>query len=84
MIFHTSTFANIYEVIMAKMGATALVNERIVQAAGRCKRALQDRLAIFLTGIELVDFPAYDRKRKHLHPVMSFNLFGQVCGSAKM
>ena len=42
--------------LMSKMGASALLNERlqtrVLQAAGRCTRALQDRSAVFVTGQE--------------------------------
>lgn len=64
--------------IMAKMGAAALYNERIqtrvLQAAGRCTRALQDRSAVFVTGTELVDFLADSRKWKYFHPELQAEL----------
>lgn len=64
--------------IMSKMGATALFNERIqtriLQAVGRCTRALQDRSAVFITGVELVDFLADNRKWKYFHPELQAEL----------
>jgi hypothetical protein len=64
--------------IMSKMGAAALYNERIqtrvLQAAGRCTRALQDRSAVFVTGTELVDFLADSRKWKFFHPELQAEL----------
>lgn len=64
--------------IMSKMGAAALYNERIqtrvLQAAGRCTRALQDRSTVFVTGIELVDFLADSRKWKFFHPELQAEL----------
>ncbi len=64
--------------IMSKMGAAALYNERIqtrvLQAAGRCTRALQDRSAVFVTGTELVDFLADNRKWKFFHPELQAEL----------
>ena len=64
--------------IMSKMGAAALYNERIqtrvLQAAGRCTRALQDRSAVFVTGTELVDFLADSRKWAYFHPELQAEL----------
>jgi hypothetical protein len=64
--------------IMSKMGATALFSERIqtriLQAVGRCTRALQDRSTVFITGVELVDFLADNRKWKHFHPELQAEL----------
>ncbi|PLS22527.1 DEAD/DEAH box helicase [Neptunicoccus cionae] len=64
--------------IMSKMGATALFNERIqtriLQAVGRCTRALQDRSAVFITGVELVDFLADSRKWMYFHPELQAEL----------
>lgn len=55
--------------LMSKLGASALYNDRvqtrILQAMGRCTRALQDRSAVVVTGTELVDYLADDRKWKH-------------------
>ena len=64
--------------VMSKMGASALYNERIqtrvLQAAGRCTRALQDRSTVFVTGIELVDFLADSRKWQYFHPELQAEL----------
>lgn len=64
--------------IMSKMGAAVLYNERIqtrvLQAAGRCTRALQDRSAVFVTGTELVDFLADNRKWRYFHPELQAEL----------
>ncbi|MBN9335393.1 DEAD/DEAH box helicase [Devosia sp.] len=64
--------------IMSKMGAGALYNDRIqtrvLQAIGRCTRALQDRSAVFVTGTELVDFFADDRKWKYFTPELQAEL----------
>lgn len=64
--------------IMSKMGAGALFNERIqtrvLQAAGRCTRALQDRSAVVVTGTELVDFLADKRRWRYFHPDLQAEL----------
>ena len=64
--------------IMAKMGAGALYNDRIqtrvLQAVGRCTRALQDRSAVFVTGTELVDFLADNRKWRYFSPELQAEL----------
>ena len=64
--------------LMSKMGASALLNERIqtrvLQAAGRCTRALQDRSAVFVTGHELLDYLADDRNWRHFHPELQAEL----------
>lgn len=64
--------------IMTKMGAAELYNERIqarvLQATGRCTRALQDRSAVLITGTELVDFLADKRKWIYLHPELQSEL----------
>lgn len=64
--------------IMSKMGAAALFNERIqtrvLQAVGRCTRALQDRSTVFVTGVELVDFLADSRKWRYFHPELQAEL----------
>lgn len=55
--------------LMSKLGASAIYNDRvqtrILQAMGRCTRALQDRSAVVVTGTELVDYLADDRHWKH-------------------
>jgi Rad3-related DNA helicase len=67
--------------IMSKMGASALYNDRIqtrvLQAMGRCTRALQDRSAVFVTGTELVDFLADGRKWPFFPPVLHAYWRGQ-------
>lgn len=64
--------------IMSKMGAAALYNERIqtrvLQAAGRCTRALQDRSTVFVTGTQLVDFLADNRRWAYFHPELQAEL----------
>ncbi|QPC42741.1 DEAD/DEAH box helicase [Kaustia mangrovi] len=64
--------------LMSKMGASALLNERtqtrVLQAAGRCTRALQDRSAVFVTGHELLDYLADDRNWRHFHPELQAEL----------
>lgn len=64
--------------IMSKMGAPALYNERIqtrvLQAAGRCTRALQDRSTVFVTGTELVNFLADDRRWTFFSPELQAEL----------
>ena len=73
--------------VMSKMGALAIYNERIqtriLQAAGRCTRALQDRSAVFVTGTELVDFLADDRKWLYFHPELQAELSFGVDQSKK-
>lgn len=64
--------------LMTKMSAMALFNERlqtrVLQAAGRCTRALQDRSAVFVTGHELLDYLADDRNWSHFHPELQAEL----------
>ncbi|ARO31718.1 DEAD/DEAH box type DNA/RNA helicase protein [Rhizobium sp. NXC14] len=64
--------------IMSKMGAGALYNDRIqtrvLQAVGRCTRALQDRSSVFVTGTELVDFLADNRKWRYFSPELQAEL----------
>jgi len=64
--------------VMSKMGAGALYNERIqtrvLQAIGRCTRALQDRSTVFVTGTELVDFLADNRNWSHFSPELQAEL----------
>lgn len=64
--------------VMSKMGAGALYNDRIqtrvLQAIGRCTRALQDRSTVFVTGTELVDFLADDRKWRYFSPELQAEL----------
>lgn len=64
--------------LMSNMGASALLNERmqtrILQAAGRCTRALQDRSAVFVTGAELLQYLTDDRNWRHFHPELQAEL----------
>jgi hypothetical protein len=64
--------------LMTKMSASALFNERlqtrVLQAAGRCTRALQDRSAVFVTGHELLEYLADDRNWAHFHPELQAEL----------
>ena len=64
--------------LMSKMGASALLNERmqtrILQAAGRCTRALQDRSAVFVTGSELLDYLTNEKNWRHFHPELQAEL----------
>jgi hypothetical protein len=64
--------------LMTKMSATALFNDRlqtrILQAAGRCTRALQDRSAVFVTGHELLEYLADNRNWAHFHPELQAEL----------
>ncbi|MEG3170206.1 DEAD/DEAH box helicase family protein [Sphingomonas sp. LB3N6] len=64
--------------LMTKMSASALFNERlqtrVLQAAGRCTRALQDRSAVFVTGHELLEYLADDRNWEHFHPELQAEL----------
>lgn len=64
--------------LMTKMSASALFNERlqtrVLQAAGRCTRALQDRSAVFVTGHELLEYLADDRNWHHFHPELQAEL----------
>src|SRR5690606_19551850 len=58
--------------LMSKMGASALlidrIQTRVVQAIGRCTRALQDYSAVVVSGEELPDYLADRRQRSFLHP----------------
>ena len=64
--------------LMNKMGASALLNgrmqTRILQAAGRCTRALQDRSAVFVTGVELLHYLTNERNWRHFHPELQAEL----------
>ena len=64
--------------LVSKMGASALLNERIqtrvLQAAGRCTRALQDRSAVFVTGVELLHYLTNERCWRHFHPELQAEL----------
>jgi hypothetical protein len=58
--------------LMARMGASALFNERVqtrvLQALGRCTRSLEDYSAVVVSGGELPDYLSDIRRRKFLHP----------------
>lgn len=64
--------------LMTKMSASALFNERlqtrVLQAAGRCTRALQDRSAVYVTGHELLEYLADNRNWGHFHPELQAEL----------
>ena len=64
--------------LMSKMGAYALLNERmqtrVLQAAGRCTRALQDRSAVFVTGVELLHYLTNENNWRHFHPELQAEL----------
>jgi hypothetical protein len=64
--------------LMSKMGASVLLNDRmqtrVLQAAGRCTRALQDRSTVFVTGGELVDYLTNAKKWQHFHPELQAEL----------
>ena len=64
--------------LMSKMGASALLNERmqtrILQAAGRCTRALQDRSTVFVTGVELLHYLTNESNWRHFHPELQAEL----------
>ena len=64
--------------LMSRMGAAALLNERIqtrvLQAVGRCTRALQDRSAVFVTGDELLYYLTNEKKWQHFHPELQAEL----------
>lgn len=69
--------------IMSRMGANVLLNERVqtrvLQAIGRCTRALADYSAVVVTGEEVTDYLVDHRKRVHLHPELQAELeFGVV------
>ncbi len=64
--------------MMSKMGAAVLFNERIqtrvLQAIGRCTRALQDYSAVYVTGVELQDYLADMKRQKFFHPELQAEL----------
>ena len=64
--------------LMSKMGASALLNERmqtrILQATGRCTRALQDRSVVFVTGFELLHYLTNEKNWQHFHPELQAEL----------
>jgi len=64
--------------MMSKMGAAILFNERIqtrvLQAVGRCTRALQDFSAVYVTGAELQDYLADNKRRQYFYPELQAEL----------
>jgi len=67
--------------IMSRMGSHILFNERIqtrvLQAIGRCTRALQDSSAVYVTGSELQDYLTDSERRRAFHPELQAEiLFG--------
>ena len=64
--------------LMSKLGAGVLLNERmqtrVLQAVGRCTRALQDRSAVFVTGDELLGYLSDDRNWRHFPPELQAEL----------
>jgi hypothetical protein len=58
--------------LMARMGSTILLNERIqtriLQAIGRCTRSLEDFSAVVISGDELQNYLVDIRRREFLHP----------------
>lgn len=65
--------------LMARMGATVLLNERVqtraLQAIGRCTRSLEDFSAIVVSGDDLPDYLADNKRRQYLHPELQAELF---------
>jgi DEAD/DEAH box helicase/Helicase C-terminal domain len=64
--------------IMSRMGAAVLFNERvqtrILQAVGRCTRALQDYSIVVATAAELPDYLSDQRRLEFLHPELQAEL----------
>ncbi|NOK16339.1 DEAD/DEAH box helicase [Corallococcus carmarthensis] len=64
--------------LMSRMGANALFNERVqtrvLQAIGRCTRSLNDYSAVVVTGAELPEYLADNKRRKYLHPELQAEL----------
>lgn len=64
--------------IMSRMGAAVLLNERVqtrvLQAIGRCTRALADYSAVVVTGEEVTDYLVDRRKWVYLHPELQAEL----------
>ena len=64
--------------IMSRMGAAILFNERIqtrvLQAVGRCTRALQDYSAVYVTGSELQDYLTNRKHWKYFYPELQAEL----------
>ena len=64
--------------LVAGMGAIALLRDRIqtriLQAAGRCTRALEDRSTVLVMGHELGGFLGDSRNWRHMHPIVQAEL----------
>jgi hypothetical protein len=64
--------------LMSRMGAAVLFNERIqtriLQAVGRCTRALQDYSIVVASGAELPDYLSDQRRLEFLHPELQAEL----------
>ena len=64
--------------LVAGMGAIALLRDRIqtriLQAAGRCTRALEDRSTVLVMGHELGGFLGDSRNWRHIHPIVQAEL----------
>ncbi len=64
--------------MMSKMGAAILFNERIqtrvLQAVGRCTRALQDFSAVYITGAEIQDYLADKKRWPYFYPELQSEL----------
>ncbi|KIT15585.1 Reverse gyrase [Jannaschia aquimarina] len=64
--------------LVAGMGATALLRDRmqtrVLQAAGRCTRSLQDRSVVFVMGGDLENYLADDRLWDRFHPELQSEL----------
>lgn len=63
---------------MSRMGAGVIFNERVqtrvIQATGRCTRALQDYSAVLVTGSELQDFLTDKDRRKYFNAELQAEL----------
>jgi len=74
--------------LMSKMGAGVIFHERIqtriLQAIGRCTRALQDFSAVYVTGAELQDYLADRKRRKYFYPELQAELDFGVNQSIEM
>jgi len=64
--------------LMSRMGAAVLFNERIqtriLQAVGRCTRALQDYSVVVTSGAELPEYLSDQRRLEFLHPELQAEL----------
>ena len=64
--------------LMSRMGANALYNERVqnrvLQAIGRCTRSLEDYSAVVVSGEDLPNYLADKPRRRHFHPELQAEL----------